>query len=346
MWQVANSTPFPAHGGFFRDHGNGHCWGLWIKAGFALRPGRPPLFLPDQPQLNTGPVPASEIANSISGDNDILPPKPQIDLIVTARAMQPDEGNPRDIALGLGAWRKELSLHPPLRWNWRGRAVVDRDAVPALVTFDGRDSFGGDGNGANPIGRGGDTESSQEIPALSYRSDPPKRRGDPIQPAMLGPISPDWGIRRCLAGTYDEEWRRSRAPLTPLDFDPLFLQSAPVDQRLERPIDPTLQLIAGGCEGVGPAERPTSYPLGQLDLSCASRIAGVWHPADPQLQTIHVDLVRNHLCLTYLAVWPLANSAADIDVDLTKLALNSTDSFRVSASDAHLFAQPLSESLS
>jgi hypothetical protein len=253
MWQVANSTPFPAHGGFFRDHGNGHCWGLWIKAGFALRPGRPPLFLPDQPQLNTGPVPASEIANSISGDNDILPPKPQIDLIVTARAMQPDEGNPRDIALGLGAWRKELSLHPPLRWNWRGRAVVDRDAVPALVTFDGRDSFGGDGNGANPIGRGGDTESSQEIPALSYRSDPPKRRGDPIQPAMLGPISPDWGIRRCLAGTYDEEWRRSRAPLTPLDFDPLFLQSAPVDQRLERPIDPTLQLIAGGFEGVGPA---------------------------------------------------------------------------------------------
>ena len=39
-------------------------------------------------------------------------------------------------------------------------------------------------------------------------------------PGGFGPIGPDWEPRQRHAGTYDERWKRERAPVLPADFDP------------------------------------------------------------------------------------------------------------------------------
>lgn len=346
MWQVANTTPFDAHGGFFRDQRDAHFWGLWVKAGFALRENQLPLFLSDQPRLNSGPVPAENMDNAIYADGDLVPPKSRIDLIVTAQAAQPDDGQPGPVVLRLGDWKKTLQVHPPSRWNWRGRAVVDRDAASGMVSFDGSHSFGGQDHDENPIGVGFGESTKQPLAPVSYRGDAPVRSGDAPRAAILGAISPDWPVRRRLAGTYDVEWQRSRSPLLPRDFDPDFFQCAPVDQQLTRPLADEPRLIAGGFDGTGPWDQPSSFPLTQLDLLCGTRIKGHWHSADAQVQTIHLDLIRKRLHLTYLAVWPIANASADVDIDLTKLALRSRSGFRVGKGDAHLFTQIASEPVS
>jgi hypothetical protein len=51
-------------------------------------------------------------------------------------------------------------------------------------------------------------------------------------PCGFGPIAPHWEPRARLAGTYDDHWKKQRAPLLPEDFNPAFLNCAPPDQQL------------------------------------------------------------------------------------------------------------------
>jgi hypothetical protein len=50
--------------------------------------------------------------------------------------------------------------------------------------------------------------------------------GDTPPPAGFAPIAPGWEPRRSLTGTYDDRWRRDRAPYLPDDFDPRFFHFA------------------------------------------------------------------------------------------------------------------------
>jgi hypothetical protein len=42
--------------------------------------------------------------------------------------------------------------------------------------------------------------------------------------------------RRALAGTYDEQWARTKKPLLPDDYNPAYALSSPEDQRLDKPL--------------------------------------------------------------------------------------------------------------
>lgn len=48
----------------------------------------------------------------------------------------------------------------------------------------------------------------------------------------ITPIHRAWQPRRGLAGTFDDEWKNSRWPLYPADFNPDFFQQAPESLRL------------------------------------------------------------------------------------------------------------------
>ncbi len=50
-------------------------------------------------------------------------------------------------------------------------------------------------------------------------------------PVGYGVIGRSWEQRARFVGTYDDAWRRGQAPYLPRDFDPLYYQCAPVDQR-------------------------------------------------------------------------------------------------------------------
>lgn len=341
MWQLRNNTPFAARTGFFRDHRDGIFWALWIKAGFRLRPDRLPLFLPDGVALHDGPVFLPDAPDVLLADSDLTPAKERIDLILRATAPPPAQSPVQQIRFRLGDWHKTLHLVA----DGDGAApdgVEPSGSEAAPVALDGRAAFGGGDHPENPLGRGFGT-SDGAGPVLFHPGDEDRRPRHHPRAVTIGPVARHWPARHALSGSWDEAWRQTRAPCLPVDFNPAFWQSAPPDQQLPRPLAPGTMFEAGGITGTGPADAPSRFPLAAPELSCAARIAGIWQSAQPQLQTIHIDMTVMLLGMTWLAVWPVTSPDADVAIGLTTLGLSGADGFRVRADDAHLFPTPASE---
>jgi hypothetical protein len=83
----------------------------------------------------------------------------------------------------------------------------------------------------NPIGCGLQTDPDaaigQAIPNLEDPDDLLRQVSDRPRPVGVSPLARHWHPRIGYAGTYDDEWRRTRAPLWPLDFDERFFCGAP-----------------------------------------------------------------------------------------------------------------------
>lgn len=338
MWDLSNKTPFVAELSAYRDQTGASFWGVWVKASFTLRDGRPPLFLADQVPLHRAPLFAGDSPDGLPlADSDITPPKPLVDLIVAGRAEQPADDDAAPILLRLGGWSKTLWLHPPQRWNWIGRAARDPDATPQVVGVNGLAAFGGAGHPENPVGRGADKDGDAPPCLLTYPDEWPAKGGRGIRAATFGPLARHWPVRARLGGTYDAAWEQRRAPLLPRDFDPAFWQSAPLDQRLPRPVAADAVLEVAGMVGSGPAAQPSRFALPLLDLTTSTRIKGTWHPKTPDLQTIAVDMDTATVTVTYHANWAIARAADDVTMETTAVLLNSTNGFRVAPAHAGLF---------
>jgi hypothetical protein len=82
----------------------------------------------------------------------------------------------------------------------------------------------------NPVGSGfraaGGFVDGIRLPNIEDPRARIKSLGDRPAPVGFGFISPNWQPRAALAGTYDEAWQKSRAPLLPKDFDRRHLSAA------------------------------------------------------------------------------------------------------------------------
>ncbi|PRQ03202.1 DUF2169 family type VI secretion system accessory protein [Enhygromyxa salina] len=84
----------------------------------------------------------------------------------------------------------------------------------------------------NPVGRGLHTDQAaadgQPLPNFEDLSQPIASFGDLPDPVGFGPIARHWQPRLSFAGTYDQAWVETRAPLWPEDMDErLFFAAAP-----------------------------------------------------------------------------------------------------------------------
>src|SRR5262245_49896043 len=83
----------------------------------------------------------------------------------------------------------------------------------------------------NPIGCGFETEANDAIgkpvPNIEHPRQLLQRLSDRPQPVGTMPVAAHWHPRVSYAGTYDEAWTRTRAPLWPRDFDLRFFCGAP-----------------------------------------------------------------------------------------------------------------------
>ncbi len=88
----------------------------------------------------------------------------------------------------------------------------------------------------NPAGRPGGLAArdlkAKPLPNFESLKEPITSWKSCPAPQGFGAIAPHWAPRAELAGTYDDRWRERRAPLLPKDFDPAFLNVAPLDQQL------------------------------------------------------------------------------------------------------------------
>ena len=143
---------------------------------------------------------------------------------------------------------KTVRVYGPRVWQKGLMGVVPGPPQPLGPTpLIYENSYGGRDDGVperplveerNPVGTG----VARDLAALVGLAAPCLE--DPRQPlgsrkpapAGFGPIPSHWLPLAAHGGTYDEAWRRERAPVRPVDFNPRFDGCAPDDQHCEPPL--------------------------------------------------------------------------------------------------------------
>ena len=111
----------------------------------------------------------------------------------------------------------------PFAWEWSFGGMDPQDTRATEPR-----NPAGTGVTKRPAELQGKQAPSFEDPASLIKS-----ANDRPAPRGFGPVAAHWQPRGQLAGTYDEAWQKSRAPLLPKDFNPAYWNVAPADQQLD-----------------------------------------------------------------------------------------------------------------
>jgi hypothetical protein len=109
----------------------------------------------------------------------------------------------------------------PLTWEHAFGGRDERRSTPERTVMEAR----------NPVGTGFGMPLEEDgdyikLPNIEDPNQLIEEYGAGVTPCGFGFTSPDWQPRARFAGTYDEEWTRSRKPLLPIDFDRRFFSAA------------------------------------------------------------------------------------------------------------------------
>jgi len=255
---LTNDTPFEAGWTIgFRQDGR-ELIVVVVKGTFVLvdgdgRNGEPQLAGEQQSLLMAdvfGPDPAF---NAPLLENDYCPYKPECDVLLAGAAHSPDGRRVRTLRVDLrvGSVSKSFTVTGPRRW--RGGLTGPSAGEPEPMTTQAISydvAFGGteidpdrpdrvDTFLDNPVGRGFRKRNldvaGEPMPVTEDASNPIRDPRRQYRPMALGPLGRSWRPRAKYAGTYDERWATDVAPMLPPDFDLLYFQAAPADQRMPYP---------------------------------------------------------------------------------------------------------------
>jgi hypothetical protein len=199
----------------------------------------------------------------------------------------------RDSAVGYVASEPEPFTMMPLVWE---RAFGGADEVDGVRYEEPRNPSGvgfRKKGGSSPI-------DGSPLPNLERIGSPMTSWTDTPPPAGLGPVSPHWEPRRSYAGTYDDAWQRQRAPYLPTDFDPRFLQCAPIDLIAPTYLTGGEPVVLEGLSGDGPQR----FTLPRASLDVAFVLDGTAHPRPALLDTVILDSDRQWVSLVWRAAFP------------------------------------------
>ena len=234
---LANRTPFDAATHVQMDENGQEALVAVMSATFVggddgsleLAEKQVPMCFADEPFGEPG-------RSSIKTEADIPLVKPRVDVIVIGAAYAPGGRPVSEVVVGI----RVADIYKRLRVvgdrAGSDRLLGARPFVRMPIVYErafGGTTASGDVYRENPVGVGykgvasADPSVTTEAPNIEYVDGQPDRRS----PAGFGVIARHWAPRVALAGTYDQAWIDSTWPLPPKDFNPLFNQSAPVDQQ-------------------------------------------------------------------------------------------------------------------
>jgi hypothetical protein len=237
----------------------------------------------------------------LAAPGDIGLPKPATDVLVSGCVHAPG-GSARAVAAGfaVGPVRKRLLVTGDRRWRRRLFGWRPSDPEPfARMPLSWTRAAGGATDERNPLGVGLDARAETPLPNLEFPDHALRSPDQRPPPAGVGPIAAHWQPRHGRAGTYDERWRKERAPYLPDDFDQRFLNCAPPDQIAAGHLtgDEEVEL-----ERLTPAGRER-FPLGAARFAVEIRIGRARHAAVPRLETVAIDAERREVGLLWRAAW-------------------------------------------
>jgi len=251
MWIVTNNTPYAADGTWIQDKDANQVWLVVLKATFdILVDGSTKRAAVQEPVLRMAQPSGDFGESSLIYDADLLGIKAGTDVLVNGQAWAPSGKAVEyvDVRLKIGSIDKNLRIFGDRKWvkGLSGRLSISscESFTSMPITFER--SFGGWDKSAsdpvdhrlysrNSVGTGFSlSEKScmgKQLPNVEYINHLIGSWKDRPPPAGLNAVDSAWSPRRELAGTYDENWEKTRLPLWAEDFDPRYNNCAPADQQ-------------------------------------------------------------------------------------------------------------------
>jgi hypothetical protein len=261
-------------------------------------------------------------ASSIRQEGQSPYTKPATDIYVCGDACAPD-GKPvsqMDVSIRVGPCRIALRVHGNRTWE-RGLTV---GVTPSFASrFDRMPlvwerAFGGVAAGStaqrpafeprNPIGCGfeinPDAAIGRPVPNIEDPAHAIRGVSDRPRPVGVAPIARHWQPRVSYAGTYDETWRRERAPLWPVDFDERFFCGAVPE------LQASPHLVGGekvALDGLHPGG-PIRFFLPTLRMLARHRFVDRVVRSTPALDGVVIDAESGRLSMYYRTTVPVSGS--------------------------------------
>lgn len=304
MHRLVNTTPFATAFDVLPDpHGVDTLY-LTLKASFDLTP-KIAVSAVQRPILAGDVHWGDPATTSLRYPGERHLHKPGTDVLVVASAHAPRQRpvTTLDVTLTAGPLRKVVRV-----FGDRQRTAAGVSAPQPFLTMPliHERAYGGPGHPINPLGVG--LHDDETLPNLEHPHEPFREHGDRSTPACLAAIPPGWWPRSAHAGTHDDNWRRTRAPYLPADFDPRFFHVTPPDQH-----------VVGHFRGGEPvtlthaAPAPLAFAVPTVLWLCKARIAGRTVILAPDLETILLEPDEDHLSLLWRASAPVDRQALYID---------------------------------
>ena len=245
MWKVDNRTPFAVKDGWIRDKSGAETLVVAVKATFDIKPnGTTEISMDQSPVLNMPEYFGKPGKSSIKYESDLVLTKKSTDVLVVGHAYAPVSKPVTEIDVGfrVGPVQKMLRVFGDRQWGSFG-ATSPQPFIKMPLIYER--AFGGvdlmsehpdrDWEWRNPMGTGfvvsSDNATDLPLPNIEYPTELISSRKDKPKPAGFGPIYSHWQPRISFAGTYDENWMKTRFPLLPENLDDRFFQCAPIDQQ-------------------------------------------------------------------------------------------------------------------
>lgn len=160
----------------------------------------------------------------------------------------------------------------------------------------------------NPVGCGlqtnPDAAIGRPLPNIEHPRQPLRQLSDRPQPVGVTAVARHWHPRIAYAGTYDEAWRRQRAPLWPLDFSERFFCSAPEYLQVSPHLSGGEPVMLRGLHPDG----DIGFRLPTLRLAARSRFTDRTVRTTPILDGIVIDTAVKRLTMYYRARVPAYRS--------------------------------------
>jgi hypothetical protein len=304
MHRLVNTTPFAAEFDVLPDaHGVDTLY-LTIKASFDLAPRI--AVSPHQREILACDVHWGEPdRTSLRYPSERHLSKPGTDVVVIGSAHAPRHRpvTTLDVSLSAGPLRKVVRVLGDRRRTAAG-VSAPRPFVTMPLIYER--AFGGPGHPVNPTGVG--LHGDESLPNLEHPHAPFLAVGDSSSPACFAAVPPGWWPRSAHAGTYDEAWRRGRAPYLPVDFDPRFFHATPPDQHV-------VGHFRGGerIELEHASPEPLRFALPTCRFVCKARVAGRTVILAPNLETVQLEPDDGHLSLLWRAAAAVDRRVLEID---------------------------------
>jgi hypothetical protein len=255
--------------------------------------------------------------SSLRQEGQIVYTRPATDICILGHACAPDAKAVRrmNVEIHVGPCSIQLQVHGDRVWE---RAMVG--ALPSQaerfvrIPLIWERAYGGVATGSsekrpafeprNPIGCGFETNPAEAVgkplPNIEDPADPIVGLSDRPRPMGVTPLARHWQPRVGYAGTYDEAWRRHRAPFWPKDFDERFFCAAPSQLQARPHMKGGERVVLDGLHPEGAIE----FRLPHLSFVARSSFVDRTVRTMPMLDAITIDTDALRLRLFFRSFVP------------------------------------------